>query len=671
MIALKMVTDKQIYINLNYSVLTLYAYMKKSKILVLCLIIPIFSALSGCLFCLTPPIRHFKNIFYDYMMKMGVGENISDTIRIIVVDDQSVQRGDKWPWPWINHAGVLNFLSRTNIAAAGVDIRFESYESQKEGLEALKYCTSLTGRTILPYYFRMKQDDKGIYYRDYIKEESDGTLDKYRLNIVNDDFVNKIPEAESYQLPVAELRDCGLLGFTNVPGESDGVVRKTPLFIKYSGNVYPSFSLVLLCRFLNKGISDIKIEKGVVSIFGTDIKIPVDKCGNLRINFRGGLKEFKGDPAIQVLNSDKLMSEGKIPVVPLSDYSGKMVIYGVGMTGGYDIGLIPISPEKLPLLLIHANALNTVLLKDYIKEPPFVWRLLIVLLLSAAIGFIQLSYKSWFYVTCSVVFIAGFILAAFWFFINHNLYMDIVTPYTAMSICFGSAVIYKYVVESKDKKYVKKILGRYISNNIMEMLLRDPSKLNLHGERKDITVLFADIKGFTPYCEKKAPEEVVPVLNEYLDRMTRVILSHDGTFDKYVGDEIMAFWNAPVEQKGHAKLAVLAALDMLEELKALQGEFVEKGIEPIDIGIGINSGLMMVGNMGSSQFYDYTVVGDNVNLASRVQALTREYPYRVIVTEATYNCVKDDFETDFLGEVSVKGKDRKVKVYGVKGKRID
>jgi len=292
---------------------------------------------------------------------------------------------------------------------------------------------------------------------------------------------------------------------------------------------------------------------------------------------------------------------------------------------------------------------------------------LITFLLAVVIGVVNIPHRFWIYVPLSVLSACFFVALSFYLFSGFNIYVNTVIPYTAMSICFGGAVVYKHVIETKDKRYIKKVLGRYISKNIMDMLLKDPSKLKLHGERKNMTVLFSDIRGFTSYCEKRSPDEVVPVLNEYLDRMTRVIISRNGTLDKYIGDALMAFWNAPVEQKDHARLAVLTALDMMKELKLLHSDFSEKGLETIDMGIGINTGPVMVGNMGSSQIYDYTVIGDNVNLASRVEGLTRKYPFGIIITETTYDCIKGEFEVDFLDEVTVKGKDKKVKIFCVKG----
>jgi class 3 adenylate cyclase len=213
---------------------------------------------------------------------------------------------------------------------------------------------------------------------------------------------------------------------------------------------------------------------------------------------------------------------------------------------------------------------------------------------------------------------------------------------------------------------IKKAFETYLSPKLVETMLQNPSSLKLGGEKRILTVFFSDIRGFTTYSEKYDPETIVSILNEYLTAMTDIIIEFDGTLDKFVGDEIMAIWGAPVPQKNHARLAVAAAIKMLEKLKALQKEWISRGIEPIDIGMGINTGEMVVGNMGSLKRMDYTVIGDNVNIGARLEALTRTFNYHLIISESTFSHVSDMVETNELEPVTVKGKTKPVLIYGVK-----
>lgn len=630
--------------------------MRIKTILISVLIIPLISWTAALIIKELPPAEHLEAKIYDYKLKLGENKKVSDIVRTIVVDDQSIQLGSKWPWPWINHASVASFLSRTNVRVVGIDIRFENYEDNIQGMEALRYYYSMLGNVVLPYYFKTHKD--GVSYSDRQEGETDGDLKRYAIP-VDRKFFNSIPEAKNYILPLKELRHSAWIGFTNMDEDSDGVVRKAPLLYKHGEDYYPSYILMILCRYYGKTASDIIVEKGFVRIKGTDISIPVNQRGEMMINFRS--LRFKGDPALQILKADRDISQGMESVVPLSDYEEKIVIYGVGMTGGYDIGLIPLSSNKSPLLLAHANALNTILQKDYVHQVPH--QALLALIFTALIGAVSLLQRQWPIWIASVFLIIGLQALSVAMFLSGNYYINSILPLFSMTLCLFSSTGYKLALEIKAKQQIKSILGKYISKSVMDMLLKDPSMLKLSGEKKTMTVLFSDIKGFTAYSENKTPDEVVAALNAYLDRMTRIILSLNGTVDKYIGDAIMAFWNAPIAQPEHARLAVSAALKMVEELEAMR--ISSEGCT-FDMGVGINTGEMMVGNMGSQFIYDYTVIGDNVNLASRVEGLTRKYPYRVIITEATYEEIKDYFEIEYLDEVSVKGKDKSIKIYGVK-----
>ncbi|MFW5782456.1 MAG: adenylate/guanylate cyclase domain-containing protein [Candidatus Muiribacteriaceae bacterium] len=221
--------------------------------------------------------------------------------------------------------------------------------------------------------------------------------------------------------------------------------------------------------------------------------------------------------------------------------------------------------------------------------------------------------------------------------------------------------------QMQEKKALRSSFQKYTSPAIVEQLTQNPDMLKLGGKKAELTVLFSDIVGFTTYSEKYAPEKVVSILNDYLTAMTDVIMEYNGTLDKFVGDEIMAIWGAPVPQEDHAELAVKCGFSMLEKLKELRGKWEKEGVEPFDIGIGINTGEMIVGNMGSPKRMDYTVIGDSVNTGARIESLTRQFKTSFIVSESTYLKVRDEVEGELLGKVSVKGKSIQIKVYKLTG----
>lgn len=219
--------------------------------------------------------------------------------------------------------------------------------------------------------------------------------------------------------------------------------------------------------------------------------------------------------------------------------------------------------------------------------------------------------------------------------------------------------------QAEEKKKIRDIFSKYTSPAVMELVLKNPESLKLGGQKRTATVFFSDIRSFTTYSEKYPPERVVSILNEYLSAMTDIIMEHNGTIDKYVGDEIMALWGVPVEQPDHPRMAVKAAWAMLNKLKELQEQWKKRGIEPFDIGMGINTGEMIAGNMGSDKRMDYTVIGDQVNAAARIESLTRQFNCHLLISEFTYDLVKDIVTAQALGHVAVKGKENKILVYRV------
>jgi adenylate cyclase len=238
-----------------------------------------------------------------------------------------------------------------------------------------------------------------------------------------------------------------------------------------------------------------------------------------------------------------------------------------------------------------------------------------------------------------------------------------------MVLIYTLITSYRYATEERQRRFYRGVLGKYLSRNVMEALLKDPAELKLGGARKDLTVLFADVKGFSKFCETSPVEAISPRLNELHDRMTQIIWKYDGTLDKYIGDCIMAFWGAPLEQHDHARRAVLAAVEMREELARMRRTWELRGMESLAMGIGINTGTMVVGNMGSSDFWDYTVLGDEVNLASRIEGLTRTYGVDVILSEFTYRQAADLVDARLLGEVTVKGRQKPVVIYELVGRK--
>jgi len=266
----------------------------------------------------------------------------------------------------------------------------------------------------------------------------------------------------------------------------------------------------------------------------------------------------------------------------------------------------------------------------------------------------------------TVLYAIGYVFISFFLFTQFGLWVDMVGPLGIIVFGFSGIVTFRYVTEEREKLWIKSAFSRYLSKEVITKLMEDPSKLKLGGERRNLTILFADVRGFTKFSESHQPEEVVTVLNECLSEMVNVVLKYNGTLDKFVGDQIMAFFGAPgdTHEYDHPLFTIQTALEMQERLKELQNEWLKQRKEPLKIGIGINTGDVVVGNMGSLKRMDYTVIGDNVNLAARLCSAAEGD--EILISEVTYNQVHTMIEAEELGPITVKGKSQPVCVYKVK-----
>jgi adenylate cyclase len=258
---------------------------------------------------------------------------------------------------------------------------------------------------------------------------------------------------------------------------------------------------------------------------------------------------------------------------------------------------------------------------------------------------------------------------------NYGIWFKTVKPIIAISLAYVSTLGYRFLTEEKLKKKYRHLFARYVSqqvvDHVVEEIIKDPTKLKLGGQRKELTILFSDIIGFTGMSEKMHPEEVVSILNEYFDKIVKVVFKYNGTLDKYIGDGIMVIYGAPRELEDHAKYAVFTALEMIEEVKKLNEKWALENKPQFKIGVGINTGEVVIGHIGSLHRLDYTTIGDHVNIAARIETLTRTYDSNIIISSSTYEKIKEIVDVRRLGKVQVKGKEELIEIYEVIGKKAE
>lgn len=555
--------------------------------------------------------------FLDYRFNWRPLHSVNPDIVIAAIDDESINSIGRWPWPRTLHAAFLESFSKYPPRVIGFDILFtEPEKGEREGDTAMAHYSNLLGN---------------IVYAGYIREDD-----------------NKII------LPIEELTKTSSVGFINVPPDTDGIIRKVPLVIRHGEDLLPSFSLQVLCTYLNIDFKEIKINPGKSISIPSICDIPIDTDGNMWINYAGDQHVFREVAFHQAMGWAENDPE-------IRKFGNLLVLAGITATGIGDQGHIPIA-TNVPLITVHANILNTILNEDFLfKTPPRIN--LIISIIAIFLGlFINLLFRSTRAALLSLFLFVLFIAVNLWLF-EKNIWVDILGPSLGFLTPFLLVTLYRYGWEERQRRWVKNVFGHYLSKDVIDVMLNEPKKLQLGGDVRTATVLYLDLRNFSSYCEGRSPEEVVNLLNQSFDWMTEIILKNGGMLDKYIGDAIMAIFGAPLETsiETQTNSAVQTALEIIDKWYKLHPEMRSN----LDIGIGINTGPMLIGNMGSRYIFNYTAIGDEVNITARVQGLTAKYKVNIAITDSVYSCVKDKFKVEYLDEVIVKGRKGPVSIYKV------
>ncbi len=463
--------------------------------------------------------------------------------------------------------------------------------------------------------------------------------------------------------------------FYMLPDPEDGVIRWNHLVLPFGEGLYPSLGLKAASLALQQPIM-VEIDHGAIQrVRLGDIEIPTDEKGGLLVNYAGPTMNEAGNWVFDTYSFTDIMN-GRIPPEELKD---RIFLVGPTAVGIYDLRNTPFD-AVYPGVGIHANVVDNILTQNFLTKPALltVIDLGIVLMLGLGLGLVLSKLRSFQGAMAAFAVGVSYYIFTQYAFTEWGVWLSIVYPSLEIILLFGVMLTYKYMTEERQARQIRGAFQSYVTPSVVESVLENPDKLKLGGETRDLTVMFSDVRGFTTISEQLTSEQLVELLNAYLSVMTDLVFESEGTLDKYIGDALMAIWGAPVEQPDNAKRACYTALDMVEVLeKELKPRWAREGLKsipagaipPIDIGIGLNSGMMTVGNMGSSQRFDYTVMGDNVNLASRLEGTTKQYGIRMIVSEFTRSRAGDAIVTRELDSVRVKGKTEPVRIYELVGKK--
>jgi len=574
-------------------------------------------------------------------------------VTIAAIDEQSLAKLGRWPWSRTTFTALAERLDQLGARVIAFDLFFPERESARVDAQFARAISS-TKKVVLGTVFIDRQAE--------MRHLGPAGLAAARLAIAPQAIAEV--QAETFRMDepygvlvnIVELQGAATyVGHIDVPPDADGVVRRAPLIRRFDRRYFPAFDVQVARTFLQKEVPTLDIAAyGIAGIRLGERYIPLDEEGRLLVRHR------KPGSFAKVSIADILEQRADPALV-----RGRVVLVGNTAVGIGDARVTPYG-ATLPGVEIRASIIESLLQGDALQRPEWMMVLDIAFMAAAALLLIILLPRLG--VTGGGVLaagvLAGYVALALYLFRSEGLWLNLVYPTLLIALLFATETLVEYFFTFSEKRYLKRAFAHYVPPTVVDDLVADTDKLRLGGEKRELTVLFSDIRGFTTLSEAMAPEDLVKLMNEYFTVMTEKVFQQRGSLDKYIGDAIMALFGAPVAEPRHAACACRAAIEMVRALQPLRESWRARGIPSIDIGVGINTGPMVVGNMGSASRFNYTVVGDAVNLASRIEHLNKEYGTSILLSEYTYEPVKDEFraarEVDM---VRVRGRAQPVRLY--------
>ena len=626
-----------------------------------------------------------EDLAYDVQLYTRIlthHQRFQSSVAIVDLDDKSLSQVGRWPWPRSKMAELISRLQEYGAVVIATDVLFpEKQDNIVDVVSQELTKENLINQQIIPPLDKIKPlfDNDAIFAAslklvDVVvgisflpRHLEEGQLPTPLITLSTPTEKNlALFKTEGYISNIPVIQNAAKSGgFINVFPDDDGIIRRVPLLLRYQDNVYPSLALEAARLYL---LSDAKLLTAVygksVQLEGVQVGshlVPTDAEGQVIVPFRGKSFTFPYYSAVDVLNKK----------IPSDALQGKIIFVGTSATGLGDLPATAIQ-SAFPGVEIQATIADGILTDTFPYKPA--WSLGAEISLTVLLGLIlvfSFPYLGPRSLSLLILVIPGVLMFANnWLWERTGLIISILIPIVLTIILASVNIIYGYLFETRRRERLKEIFGQYVPEGHINEMLQSSDTYGMSGEEREMTVLFADIRNFTSISEHMAALQLKEMLNEFFTPMTEIIFKYRGTIDKYVGDMIMAFWGAPLKDKRHAQHAIAAALDMQLKVKELQQLLTERGWPQIIIGIGINSGMMNVGDMGSKFRRNYTVIGDAVNLASRVESLSKYYGARIVVTENTARNQKN-FIFRQLDMVRVKGKEAGIGIFEVLCRRSE
>ena len=630
---------------------------------------------------------------YDWRMRLAADpQAVNKDIVFVEINDLSIRAMQpffgRWPWARLAVSFAVDFIGRAPAKVVAVDLMLAERDNHVVGYvwddPKDVWSGAQSDRAMAD---SVRKSGNVVMLADAVYEgvqggQKDETASTWRGSPYR---IGSFAEPRPIVLPpYQQLADASAaLGHNFLVLDDDTSARRMSPFIVSDGREMPSLGVAaaLIAGGFKPG--DVSASDGILRI--GDRRIPLVSTSvngrdqwSMLIDYRapalvkqkdGTLERpYKSYQYWELFAAEQDILEGRTPRLDPAVFKDKIVFIGFTASGLVDVFGTPMSTDQsgsMPGIQLHASVADSILAGRFIEPIAPRQRLVVLFLIAIAIGLLAAFLPFTAAAAASVAVLGGWTLITIFAFRNGR-WLYLVRPLASGGLALFVGTAYHYFVEGREKRKVAKLFGRYVSRDVYTQLMAHPEQAELGGARREMTVLFSDIRGFTSVTERGNPEELVAQLNEYFSRMVAIVFRHHGTVDKFVGDMVMALFGAPLDDAGHADHAVAAAVDMVRELGVLNREWAARGMAQLDIGVGVNSGDMIAGNIGSSTIMSYTVIGDNVNLGSRLESLNKDYKTRIIISDATRARLTTPYDVRPLGDVVVKGKSKAVAIFEIK-----
>lgn len=617
-------------------------------------------------------------------------------IVLAVVDEKSLENEGKWIWPRVKIADLVNKLSKFGARVIAFDIGFLEpdnkrmiqainaiqeeakksnimnhvfdqflkdleHQSNNDQLLANAIINS-NAKVVLGYFFHMELPSSKHY------NDSEVRIHEENIRGSRHKFV-RFASAEAQNAPMIEAKmpqsNIKLIsnttdrsGFFNMLPDADGVVRRMPAVLKFNDMLYAPLSFMSASAYLDDPVSVNVAEHGIEEIRIGQLAIPTDELGRILINYRGPEKTFPHISITDILNEN--ISEHVV--------KDKIVIVGATAVGIFDLRVTPLG-TVFPGLEIHANIVDSILANEFLTQPAWtaIFDIMAIIFAGIILGMVLPRAGVVSGAAAGIILFFGYIFLCQYLFSAKGLILNMVYPLAVILVIYVAITAYRYLSESKQKRFIKDAFSTYLAPSVVSQLIQSPEKLVLGGEKRIITAFFSDVQGFTGIAEKLTPPELVELLNEFLTEMTDIVLSYEGTVDKFEGDAIIAFFGAPNPLENQEEVACMACIDMQKKLSQLRLKWNSEEKPELKMRMGLCTGPAVVGNMGSKNRMDYTMMGDTVNTAARLEGTNKAYGIYILVSESTFKATGDKIIGREIDYVYVFGKKDPLKIYEIVG----